>query len=159
MNPIGGVAPGAVRFAARAEPLQASAVCATGEVARVLAVALLERDDGALGALRGVGARDLLLMTGAAEALPWVDGVSYLGSDPSAPRLLLPTHSTIIDIPLRVFEAALLRARPRLRPPIAVLPDPPRLVSLDRALPIRRERLSRWLHGALSHVPSRADAS
>ena len=33
---------------------------------------------------------DLPTMLGAAEALPWVDGVIYLGRDPRAPSLLLP---------------------------------------------------------------------
>ena len=32
-----------------------------------------------------------VVVLGATEALPWVDGVNYLGRDPDAPRLLLPT--------------------------------------------------------------------
>jgi MoxR-vWA-beta-propeller ternary system domain bpX5 len=34
--------------------------------------------------------------------LPWVDGIVYLGRDPEAPRLLLPTHSTptVAELPV-----------------------------------------------------------
>ena len=39
-----------------------------------------------------VATRDLLVLLGANQALPWVDGARYCAPDPHAPNLWTPTH-------------------------------------------------------------------
>src|SRR5262249_18847627 len=73
----------------RAVPLAPCAVYAEGEAARALVRRLLARTDEELARLRGVAAASLVLILG--EDLPWVDGARYLGADPLALALLLPT--------------------------------------------------------------------
>jgi MoxR-vWA-beta-propeller ternary system domain bpX5 len=68
----------------RAVPLPVVAVAARGEPA----LRLVER---ATPRFRGIGGPGWLVLLG--DELPWVDGAVYLGRDPDAPRLLLPTHS------------------------------------------------------------------
>ncbi|AKU99029.1 hypothetical protein AKJ09_05693 [Labilithrix luteola] len=115
-----------------------------GDVARSLAERLLARDDAALATLRGLSWADGLLVLGPTVDLPWADGVSYLGQDPQAPRLLLPTQVRP-DVPLDAFERALVRQAGNIEPPLAVLSNPPRLVSVVSARSIARSRLVAWL--------------
>jgi hypothetical protein len=107
----------------------------------VLAQRLAARDDAALGALTGVAADALLIVIGDPAALPWVDGISYLGCDAAAPGLLLPT-ALAPSIPPRVLEAAV---RARMEPgPVAVLTAPARLVPCGAARAIDRAQLVAW---------------
>ncbi|SFY15287.1 hypothetical protein SAMN03097694_4824 [Janthinobacterium lividum] len=46
----------------------------------------------ALSALSAVTTRDLLVLLGANDALPWVDGARYCAPHPQAPNLWMPTH-------------------------------------------------------------------
>jgi hypothetical protein len=119
-------------------------VAATGEVARALARKLLAREDGALARLRGVAGPELLVLLGEAEALPWVDGVVYLGRDEQAPSLLLPSNRAPA-VPPALLERALLARAGAGDAPLAVLLDPPRLVPTGSARTVARERLSGWL--------------
>src|SRR5579871_6188987 len=121
-----------VAFRPRAVPLAPVAVAARGEAAAALASRLARRDDAALGRLSGVSAPGLLLVIGAVEELPWVDGVVYLGRDPAAPSLLLPT-ALEPDVPAPLFERAVLARARSAAPPIAVLVDPPALVGAGAA--------------------------
>jgi hypothetical protein len=131
-----------VAFRPRAEPLAPLAAAARGPAALALAARLLARDDAALEALHGVSGPGLLVVVGDRERLPWVDGVVYLGRDPAAPSLLLPT-ALEPDVPAPLLERAVL-ARGRLAAPIALLIDPPALVAAGGARPIRRAELSAW---------------
>lgn len=144
----------------RRAPLPACAAVATGAAARALARRLLEEPEEQLASLRGLTGDSLLAVLGAAEALPWVDGVRYLGSDPDAPRLLLPTAQTPAIAPA-LFEAAVLAHvaqrfaadagasnAPAPLPPFAVLDHPRWVVSLARAASIQRARLVAWLEAA-----------
>jgi hypothetical protein len=137
----------------RAVPLAPVAVAARGPAAAALAARLAGRDDAALGRLSAVSAPGLLLVIGAAEELPWVDGVVYLGKDPAAPSLLLPT-ALEPDVPAPLFERAILaRARAATRggaplsvePPIVVLVDPPALAGAGAARAIGRAELRAFL--------------
>jgi hypothetical protein len=92
-----------------------------------------------------VAADGVLVVVGASSELPWVDGVQYLGRDPRAPRLLLPTALEPAGMPIEVFEQAILAHAERLAPPLAVLALPPRVLSVAAALPIVRARLEAWL--------------
>jgi hypothetical protein len=129
----------------REEPLAPSAVAAVGAVARALAVRLLAATDESLAALRGVAAPGVLVVLGAREALPWVDGVVYLGGDPRAGGLLLPATlepSVPVELVARAFAA-------RFGPvsPVAVLPAAELAIPLASARPVARAALARWLEG------------
>jgi len=128
----------------RRAPLTPTGQLALGPVSRALGQRLLGADDEALARLRGVSASGLLIVLGALEDLPWVDGVIYLGRDPGAPALLLPTNLEP-KAPLPLVEAALLRRLGRGSPPVAVLPDPALVVGTGSALPIARSSLAAWL--------------
>ncbi len=136
-----------VEFALRPDPLEPLCVVGVGAVARALASRALRSDDASLQALRGVATEDALLLLGPRESLPWVDGVVYLGCDPGAPLLLLPTQRRP-TAPVDAFERAILRRLRHAPPPIAVLTHPPRLVSVAEARPVARARLQAWLEGA-----------
>ena len=130
----------AIIWRPRASPLTPVAVAARGDVARALARRLLALDDDALSALRGVAGADVLLVAG--TDLPWVDGVLYLGRDPAAAALLLPT-ALEPSVPAHFLERA-LEARFGAGP-LAVLPDPPAVVAAGAVRPIARETLAAWL--------------
>jgi hypothetical protein len=131
-----------VGWVPRAVPLVARAVAAVGAPARSLAGRLAALDDAALGALAAVAGDDLLVVLGAAVALPWVDGVVYLGRDDAAPELLLPT-ALAPSVPPGVLAGAIRRAVSRPAP-IAVLAAPARLVPCGVARAIDRGRLAAW---------------
>lgn len=105
-----------LRWQPRPVPLVARAAVGLGEVGDRL--------------LRAIGARRLevvrfagaLVVLGPEPELPWVDQVLYLGIDPRAPGLLLPTHRAP-TVPIDLLARALTGGR-RLAPPIAVLDEP-----------------------------------
>ncbi|WP_394824021.1 hypothetical protein [Pendulispora albinea] len=134
----------AVTFSARREPLEPVCVVGVGEIGRRLAQRVLANGDEALRALRGMATSEALVILGASESLPWVDGVQYLGQDAGAPRLLLPTQLRP-SVPVDAFERALLRHAAKVAPPLAVLLDPPRVISVAEARPLDRDRVRAWL--------------
>jgi hypothetical protein len=110
-----------IRWSARAVPLTPTAVIACGPVAARLADRLLTFADDLLLRLRGVAGRDLIVLTGESSDLPWLDGVDYLGRDPLAPGLYIPT--TLEPTPSVVLlERALRRRAPQLAAPLALMP-------------------------------------
>jgi len=88
---------------------------------------------------------EVIVVLGEASALPWVDGVSYLGRDDAAPDLLLPT-AALPSVPPAVLQAA-IRAM-GVQVPVAVLAAPARLVPCGLARTIDRGRLVAWLEAA-----------
>ncbi len=134
----------AVAWIPRDEPLAPIAVAARGGAARALAARLARSDDATLARLRGVAGPSLLIALGEGDALPWVDGVVYLGRDPGAPSLLVPT-ALAPDVPIALLERALLGRGEGIAAPIAVLVDPPALVGVGAARPIERARLGAWI--------------
>jgi hypothetical protein len=135
-----------VTFAPHPDALEALAVIGIGPAARALATRMLDESDDRLRKLRGVAAPGALVVLAPTDALPWADGVQYLGRHPSAPNLLVPT-TLRPDVPLEVFEQAVLEREPRLLPPVCVVATPPRLISVNDALPIERDKLRGWLEG------------
>ncbi len=133
-----------ITFSPRDEVLEPVATIALGQAARMLAERLLRHADEQLRAWTGVAAADVLVVLGASDSLPWVDGVSYLGRDPRAPRLLIPT-TLRPAVAIEVFEQAVLAGDSRLAPPLAVIVSPPRIFSVAGALPIQRDRVRAWL--------------
>lgn len=137
-----------ITFSPRAEILDPVAVAGVGRAARALAGRLLRLADEQLRELRGAAGDDLLVVLGETSSLPWADGVAYLGRDPDAPRLLVPTMVRP-DLALDVLERAIARhaaTLPSTLPgPWAVLVSPPQLFSVAHAVAIERDRLQAWL--------------
>lgn len=73
----------------RAEPLCPRGALARGAARKGLVRRLLALPDDALAQLSGVGGSDLVVVIG---DVPWADGVIWLGADPAAPGLWLPTN-------------------------------------------------------------------
>jgi hypothetical protein len=137
------------RWRARQTPLRAAVCLAHGDPARLLGRRLLAASDEVLSALRACVASGLIAVVADEASLPWVDGASYLGHDPAAPALLLPTN-TAPDVPLDLFAAALGARLPGVGAPWAVLPGGDgrlTVVSLAAAGPIARAELLAWTSG------------
>src|SRR5690349_4890483 len=120
--------------APRAVPLTPEAVLAVGASALGLARRLLQLTDTQLARLRGLAGSELALVLGAADDLPWSEGVAYLAREPSAPELYLPC-ATEPDVPATLLLRALARhcrvEQPSL--PLAVSLEPPLVVSVAPA--------------------------
>lgn len=125
MNPV--PAPLRLAWRERAQPLAPVAVAALGPVAVALLRRLRRVPAEELGAFEGAAAAGALVVLGGG-ALPWVDGVVYLGRDPGAPSLLLPTAQGP-TVPLGLLEQA-IRRRVGGSWRVAVLLEPPRLAAL-----------------------------
>lgn len=136
---------GSVTWSDREPPLVPCAVAAQGDVARHLARRLLELDDASLGRLSGVAGKTSLVLLGDEANLPWVDGVLYLGRDPVAPFLLLPTRFAPVFPDANLLERAIRKHFAKLLPPLAVVPDTLTVISCDKALPVSRSRIESWL--------------
>lgn len=133
----------AVRWTPRGAPLAARAVVGAGPAARALGRRLLDLGDDRFGELAAVASDDVLVVLGEQAALPWIDGVTYLGRDESAPELLLPTALSP-TVPPAVLGAA-IRARMPHTAQVAVLAAPARLIDCGAARAIDRDRLRAWL--------------
>lgn len=130
----------------RPEPLRPACVVGTGPAATRLARRLLRLDPATLSTLLGVAGPGLLCLTGREDDLPWADGVRYLGQDPGAPALLLPTTRAPL-LHAGLLQRALLARASILggAPPFAVLLDPPTLIPLGEAKGVARPALRAWL--------------
>jgi hypothetical protein len=84
--------------------------------------------------------RDVLVMTGATNDLPWVDGIKYAAPSPEAPQLWLPTHSQP-SVPCDLLAIALCRNQGRQ--PLLIWPSRSALLPLDRLLPVSSSLLAR----------------
>lgn len=131
-----------VAWAPREPPLVAAAAIACERAAFALADRLGKIGEERLARLSGVAARSLIVVAGSEADLPWVDGVSYVGRDPAAPSLLLPTHLAP-DVGVAILERAVL-ARFAVAPPIVVLPERALVLSLASALPVTRGAVAAW---------------
>lgn len=136
----------ALEWTLRPEPLAPVAMVALGTVAPLLARRLLALDDAGLARLHGVTGDGVLLILGEATTLPWVPGVLYLGREPEAASLLLPTTHTV-SVPAALLERALLQRFPLLGSPLAVLPESRQVLSAYLARPISRKLLRARLGG------------
>jgi hypothetical protein len=132
-----------LRWRARPVPLAPRALLARDQAARALARRLLAEDDAGLASLRACTADATLVVLAEEARLPWVDGAVYLGHDPAAPALLMPTHREP-GVPADLFVEAL---EARLgRGPWAVVPSDGGLVAVPLAAagPVSRARLEAW---------------
>lgn len=135
-------------WTARDVPLPARAVAAWGPAARLLGERIAALDDAALSGLTAVAGNRVLIIIGDEAALPWIDGVVYLGRDEGAPELLLPT-AVAPSVPAPVLEAAIKHVATK-GAPIAVLPASGMLVPCGAARGIDRAVLAAWMEGRTS---------
>jgi hypothetical protein len=124
----------------RPVPVEPQAAVAWGEVARRLHARLLSMPAEQASRLNATANRDVLLVSGAAADLPWVDGVAYAAMDERAPELWLPTHWQP-EVPTDLLALAL--SKKFSRAPLLLWRDPPAVVPLDRQLPVTAEHLQR----------------
>ncbi len=126
-----------VHWLDREPPLAPAALWASALVIPRLVRRLAAADDGERAALSGVAAPGTLVLLGEADALPWVDGAVWLGVDPAAPGLYLPTTRTP-DVPLPLFDRALRVALGGTPTLLAAVPEGGRLrvCPLDAARPL-----------------------
>jgi hypothetical protein len=130
-----------VRWVPRLAPLSPEGALAAGPAAERLVRRLLQLPDEALARLVGVAGPGLVVVCAPdAEDLPWVDGLVYLGRDPAAPALLIPT-ALCPNVPLPLVERAVLARLPPGSTPVAVSPRTSQLVPLGSARPLQRARL------------------
>jgi MoxR-vWA-beta-propeller ternary system domain bpX5 len=132
----------------RCRPLAPIAAAAAGHASRALAARVLDRGDDALARLRGLAGAGVLVLIGEEDQLPWVDGVVYLGRDSLSPALLLPTSREPL-LPPSLLERAVLSHLRRPETPVALLADPPVILSTGSARPVDRARLRTWLEGQI----------
>jgi hypothetical protein len=135
-----------ITWSPREYALQPVAAAGHGEVSLRLAQRLLQMDDEALGQLQGVAGEHLIVVQGRTDLLPWVQGVQYLGVDPSAPSVLFPTNYQP-SFPPELLASA-LRANTGTQELIALLPRPPLMVPMGSARPVSRMTLAAWLENA-----------
>lgn len=112
-----------------AQAMSPRAVVACGPVvarlqARLAALSSAEREG-----LQLVAARGWLVVLGAADDLPWVDGVRYAAPSPQAAALWLPTHAEP-ELSHDLIDRALRRRHERQ--PLLLWPDPAVALPLDR---------------------------
>lgn len=127
-------------FIPRGDPLPARAVAG----GKALAARLLARPDDELHQVQVVVCGALLVATGPFDLLPWADGATYLGSDPRAPALLMPT-TLQPDVHPQLLERALRKKPGAAAGPLAMLPKTGQVVPLEGAAPPSRARLRAWM--------------
>lgn len=135
MTPSASLAP---RWAPRDRPLDVCGLLARSGAYAALLDALLARSSETLAALHAVAGDEVIVVLGAAEEIPWIDGGEWLGRDPEAPSLLLPT-ALAPGLPLTLLERAVLRRFASAETPLAVVPG--MVVPLAAARPVRRAKL------------------
>lgn len=125
----------------RVDPLPAGAAVAWGRTARVLHQRLLSLEPAQCEGLVATAGRELLVVVGRADALPWVDGIAYAGPSEAAPGLWLP----VLEEPDRPIDllARLLQRRHPQRQPLLLWPRPEAVLPLDRLLPLSAALLAR----------------
>lgn len=131
-----------VDWAWRARPVAAEPQAAVGwgETARRLHERLAALPAEQMARLQATANRDVLVVCGAAEDLPWVDGVDYAASDERAAGLWLPT-SWEPEVPLDLLGQALSHTFSRA--PLLLWHKPRAVVPLDRQLPLTPQHLQR----------------
>ena len=108
-----------------------------------------QRDpDFSLPLLEIVRFEDGVVVLGPEEALPWVDHGLYLGREPQAIGLLVPSREQA-NVPLDLFERALRRRLGDVPGTLAVLPGWQKVVPLNGAV-----RLSSSLLTAALDAPA-----
>ena len=122
----------------RRRPLAADGVAGVGEVGKALARRLLVRPDA--GSFRGVAGETTLVLLG--RDPPWTDGAVYLGREPGAPGLWVPTR---LQLDLDASQVSRKLRGMGLIGPVALLPEQGMAIPLSDAGPVVIETLREWL--------------
>lgn len=117
---------------AEPEPPPPQGAVGIGRAAHALLDAIERVDESLRAGLMLSASDDTVVVTGAAQALPWSEGVIYLAPRADAPALWLPTLERP-DLPLDLLRSALARRHPQA--PLLLLREPARVVPLHRAVP------------------------
>ncbi len=124
----------------REVPLVTRGLYAQGGAARRVARLVLERSPEGLCVVAG---EDCLILLGPSDLLPWADGVVYLGQEPDAPGLWMPTTCVCDLHPVLVRQML----EPKHGLPLLCLPAQGLFVSLFAQAPLSLSRLGAWLAG------------
>jgi hypothetical protein len=127
----------------RHEPLTPQGFMTYGPQRQTTAERLLALDDQRLARLRGVAGDQHLLILGKETDLPWIPETTYLGRDPLALHLLLPTNLAP-DIPLDWLDSAVIAAHGEQQ--FALDPHHRRLLPIADALSLDRTCLQQDWH-------------
>ena len=122
---------------ARPQALPVAGVVGLGAAGKALGERLLEEPKLAFRAL--AWDQGLVLL---GDELPWVSGLIWLGREPDAPGLYLPTQVASTVDPSWVLQCLASQAQP---PPIVVLPEPGLFFSLSHARSLDRSALQCWM--------------
>lgn len=128
-------------WTAREAALAPSGLVATGAATSLLLASLGRREPAELARLSVVATRSLLVVLGANELLPWIDGVRYCAPAPAGPQLWLPTHLAP-GLPVDLLQANLVARAGRS--PVLLWNEPELLLPLDQAMPLTPALLD-WL--------------
>jgi hypothetical protein len=121
------------RWQPRVQPLEPGAAVAWGEAAGRLLARLKALPETTLRKLQATAGEQVLIVTGLADDLPWVEGIEYAAQATQAPDLWLPVLWQP-DVCPQLLRQALAARYPRL--PLLLWPAPGRVVPLDRLLPL-----------------------
>lgn len=133
-----------ISWKSRTKPLEAVAVAGRGVTKAMFMDRLRRRTDADLSGLRIILDDDSFILLGESARLPWASGGLYLGCDPNAPGLLLPT---MIEptLPAHLFEEVLRSRCPNLPAQTAVFHRPLHVVPVTNALPMTDDSIMNWL--------------
>lgn len=124
----------------RSTPVEPQAAVAWGDAARLLHARLLLMPVEQASRLQATANRDMLMVSGVASDLPWVEGVAYAATDARAPGLWLPTRWEP-EVPIDLVGQALSKAFSRA--PLLLWRDPAVVIPLDRQLPVTAQHLQK----------------
>jgi hypothetical protein len=122
----------------REPPLAVAGVVGLGPAARALGRRLLARGDAE--AFRGLVREETLVLLG--RDPPWAEGVVYLGREPLAPGLYLPTRLRTVEDPSLVGERLLLEG---VHGAAALLPEQGIVLALAEARRLDPDQLRDWV--------------
>ena len=133
---------GSYAWAWRADPSPpaARAAVAWHAASRSLHARLAALPPAVQSRLQASASRDVLIVTGALEDLPWAPGVAYATCCAEAPTLWRPTVAQP-DVPIDLLARSLQRRH--AREPLLLWNDPIAVVPLDRQLQVTPELLDR----------------
>ncbi|MCA9520162.1 MAG: hypothetical protein KC609_04295 [Myxococcales bacterium] len=121
----------------RPDPLAPLAALAEGDVTPRLRARLSRFGDEALTHVAGAQGDDWLCVIAERPRLPWVEGIQYLGRDPDASALLLPTTHRP-NIPVALLQRILIHRFSQSLPPLALCIQSERVLALGCAVAIER---------------------
>jgi hypothetical protein len=142
----------------RREHLPAIAVAGRGVSRCIIMERLRRRAPADLAALRIIVEDDYFVVLGDCVALPWVSGSFYLGCDPDAPSLLLPT-ALEPTLPANLFEEVVRARFPMHTEQTAVFPRPLHLMSMTDARPLTDDAVFAWLWNGRNPVHAQSAAA